>query len=82
MRANSSKTRLAEWLRDIALNVAPTRQKIADPKLIRQLRGIGNNLNQIAHYANTWKSEADTRVVAEALFVIWQTLEDIEKNVD
>lgn len=42
---------LAGWMRDLALGAVPIRQ--ADPKLVRQVAKIGNNLNQIARYVNT-----------------------------
>ena len=37
----------------------------ADPTLIRQLAAIGNNLNQIAHWANAHKSRQESKPVEE-----------------
>ena len=37
----------------------------ANPVLIRQLAAIGNNLNQIAHWANAHKSRQEAKLVEE-----------------
>jgi len=50
----------------------------ADPELLRELAKIGNNLNQIAKWANTYKSEADAVQVVQALIAIERALP--EKN--
>lgn len=55
------KARLAEWMREHCLDtkVAKIRQiPNVDPMLLRQLAGLGNNLNQIARTVNTqeWKT--------------------------
>jgi len=39
----------------------------ADPELVRQFAKIGNNLNQLARWANTHKSEAEALDVLTAL---------------
>ncbi|TVQ96924.1 MAG: plasmid mobilization relaxosome protein MobC [Desulfovibrionales bacterium] len=41
-----------------------------DPVLLRELAKIGNNLNQIGRWCNTYKSEADTVQVLRALVAI------------
>ncbi|MCO8063336.1 MobC family plasmid mobilization relaxosome protein, partial [Acinetobacter lwoffii] len=46
---------LASWMREICLSEKRTKQSKVievDPKLLRQLAGIGNNLNQIARLVN------------------------------
>ena len=46
---------LASWMRESCLNEKRTKQSKVievDPKLLRQLAGIGNNLNQIARLVN------------------------------
>lgn len=53
--ALSEKARLAEWMRETCL--ATKRQarsfpKAVDPALLRQIAGIGNNLNQLAKAVN------------------------------
>lgn len=50
----------------------------ADPELLRELAKIGNNLNQIARWANTYKSDADAIQVVQALIAIERALP--EKN--
>lgn len=45
-----------------------------DPALIRQLARIGNNLNQIARWANTYKSDAEAEAVIQALLSIERLL--------
>ena len=50
-----TKGSLASWMRESCLNEKRTKQSKAievDPKLLRQLAGIGNNLNQIARLVN------------------------------
>ncbi len=42
----------------------------ADPKLIRQVARIGNNLNQIARFCNTHKSGADASKICRHLISI------------
>lgn len=48
---------LASWVRDIALDSEKKRKQVeipeVDPHLLRQVSGIGNNLNQIARRVNT-----------------------------
>ena len=53
----STKTHLAQWMRETCLN--PTADWVsekpaakADPELLRALAGIGNNINQIARKIN------------------------------
>ena len=44
---------------------------------IRQIARIGNNLNQIAKWANTYKSTAEALEVIEALYFIEEALKQI-----
>lgn len=49
------RTHLAEWLRQLGLGEHTTRKRrLPDvaPELLRQVSGIGNNLNQIARRLN------------------------------
>ncbi len=46
----------------------------------RQISRIGNNLNQIAKWANTYKSTAEAIEVIEALRTIEQTLNQLSAN--
>ena len=57
--------------------VKKRRIKRVDPALIRELAKIGNNLNQIARWANTHKSEADAVAVLRALLSVERQLSGI-----
>jgi hypothetical protein len=53
---------LATWMRETCLSEKQTKQSRiveVDPQLLRQLAGIGNNLNQIARIINQ-QSKTDT----------------------
>lgn len=70
-----TKARLAEWLRELALEQAPKAQpKTIDPALLFELNRIGVNLNQIARQCNSQKPNIDLVSVATAL-------RNIEKNL-
>ncbi len=56
---------------------APVRKrqvKRVDPSLIRELAKIGNNLNQLARWANTYKSAADAVQIIAGLAAIDRAL--------
>jgi len=53
----------------------------ADPELIRQLARIGNNLNQIARWANTYKRFADAVQVIEVLLAIEKAIRELSAKV-
>ncbi|PAU70306.1 MobC family plasmid mobilization relaxosome protein, partial [Vreelandella alkaliphila] len=59
LKQRSAKPRLAEWMRETCLDTNGQRKSrsqprsSADPALLRQLAGIGNNLNQIARRVNS-----------------------------
>lgn len=78
LKKRSPKPRLAEWMREKCLDVKPPRSRKvpdADPALIRQLAGIGNNLNQIARQINSQQWQAVDRVqVVSALSAIEREL--------
>lgn len=57
--------------------VKKRRIKRVDPALIRELAKIGNNLNQIARWANTHKAEADAFAVLRALLSVERQLAEI-----
>ena len=65
----SRKPRLAEWMREYCLGAHVPRANSfprIDPNLLRQLAGLGNNLNQIARAINSqdWKPVDRVQVVA------------------
>jgi len=64
IKENSEKPKVAQWIRELVLDKIRgsfdsknKRRKIKkvsiDPVLLRQLVGIGNNINQLARVANT-----------------------------
>ena len=58
-----TKASLATWMREICLSEKQTKQSKVievDPKLLRQLAGIGNNLNQIARLVNQHQHKQDS----------------------
>lgn len=56
LKDKSGYSALAVYLREVGLNqkVSPKKDyAIVDPKLLHQLSGIGNNINQIARQVNS-----------------------------
>ena len=87
--ARCTKPSLATWMRETCLGEKQTKQsriQEVDPQLLRQLAGIGNNLNQIARIINQQsKTDAplDRVAVITALSGIereLQRLNDDHKN--
>lgn len=67
--ARSPKPRLAEWMREYCLGAKVPRANAipnVDPSLLRQLAGMGNNLNQIARaiHSQEWKPVDRIQVIA------------------
>lgn len=59
-----TKASLASWMRETCLSEKRTKQSKVievDPQLLRQLAGIGNNLNQIARIINQ-QSKTDSAI--------------------
>ncbi|UAN34353.1 MULTISPECIES: MobC family plasmid mobilization relaxosome protein [unclassified Enterobacter] len=76
---------LAAWMRETCLDTRPARSwrlPSIDPVLLRQLAGMGNNLNQIARKINggQW-SGADRVQVVAALMSIDAGLERLRHTV-
>lgn len=66
--AKKTRPRLAQWLRELALEQTPRRTvKAADPQLLYELNRIGVNLNQIARYCNSHQANIDLISIAAAL---------------
>lgn len=78
--AKAKNMTVADLIRDALgrekVGIAPKRRasRKADPVLIANLARIGNNLNQIARWANTYKSDAEAVEVVAGLM-------SIEKNL-
>ncbi len=67
--ADSANMNMAEYLRDNAGKRLVINRK-DQLKLIAAINRCGNNLNQIAHWCNTYKSSADTAQVLTHLIKI------------
>ncbi|UKH38137.1 plasmid mobilization relaxosome protein MobC [Actinobacillus pleuropneumoniae] len=77
-----TKARLAEWLRELALDQAPKKQsKSVDPALLFELNRIGVNLNQIARQCNSQKPSIDLVSVLASLRNLEKNLIEIRKKV-
>ena len=61
---------------------APERRPVkrVDPELIRELGRIGNNLNQVARWANYYKADADAEQVLAVLLAIERDLSEIRAD--
>ena len=61
---------------------APERRPVkrVDPELIRELGRIGNNLNQVGRWANTYKTDADAAQVLGALIALERELVTIRTD--
>lgn len=60
----------------------PDRQRQKDlASLVREVAKIGNNLNQIARFANTYKETADTAQIVAHLAAIEQEIERVYQSV-
>ena len=71
---------LASWMRETCLSEKRTKQsKVVevDPQLLRQLAGIGNNLNQIARIIN---QQSNTNEAIDRIAVI-TALSGIEREL-
>ena len=78
------KVQLAEWMREHCLNptvdwVSATKgPSPVDPELLRQLAGVGNNMNQIARKVNTGEwGPVDRVAVIAALSSIERELAEL-----
>lgn len=74
---------LARYIRETSLQATPVRRVIPrkiDPKLLRQLIGLGNNLNQLTKLAHTayHAGNLDAMALAFELAAIRQALDSLE----
>lgn len=76
-----TKARLAEWLRELALEQAPKAQpKTIDPALLFELNRMGVNLNQIARQCNSQKPSIDLLSVLAELRNIEKALKELRQH--
>lgn len=76
---------LASWMRETCLGKKSKRRTsppTVDPALLRQLAGIGNNVNQIARQCNSVLEPADAIDMLVRLEAIEQTLENLRSDHD
>lgn len=75
LHANKKRTELARWIREVALAsgqgdmLDELLPPAVEPALLRQLAGIGNNVNQIARALHRTGIEPDARIHALATLV-------------
>ena len=87
LKWRSTKARLAEWMRETCLNDGQldiVKQikgpQPVDPALLRQLAGVGNNLNQIARRVNSGEwGPADRVQVVAALAAIEREIKQLRE---
>lgn len=84
LRAGCPKAQLAEWMREHCLGFSQSRRATtptADPALLRQIAGIGNNLNQIARRINAGELTALEKVqYLAALNYLGRELEGVRRD--
>lgn len=82
LQQRKTKQRLAEWLREVALEQQPKKKpKPVDPVLLYQLNKIGVNLNQIAKALNDYRFTPNLIKIAVSLENIDQDLRDIRDKL-
>ena len=77
LQQRCTKLRLAEWMRETCLGSSAKRAPPAPtvaPELLRQLAGMGNNLNQIARVVNANSGTVDRAAIMGALVSIERQL--------
>ena len=88
-QAEAEGLTLADWMRRrldgpgaqvSGRTPAPRRRRgraTAPPELVAEIGRVGNNLNQLARWANTWKGAAEATQVVVALAAIDRQLSEI-----
>lgn len=83
LQKRNTKARLAEWMREYCLGAKPTRSAQVppvDPALLRQLAGIGNNINQIARSVNAKLTPIESVEVIARLTAIERGLNELREG--
>ena len=81
----SGITPVSEWIRSFAAGiVAEEKRKVpkVDPAFLRQIAGIGNNLNQIARVVNTKKNAVEKAWLLSQLASVEDALRDLREDVE
>ena len=76
-KASAQSQTLTDFLRQRALNYR-LRTSQNEKERIRRLARIGNNLNQIARWANTYKDRAEAMIILTALVLLERALKNSE----
>ena len=76
-KASARSQTLTDFLRQRALNYR-LRTSQDEKERVRQLARIGNNLNQIARWANTYKDRAEAMAILGALVSLERALKNSE----
>jgi hypothetical protein len=74
---------LATWMREVCLNKKSKRRNPpidVDPKLLRHLSALGNNINQIARQCNRTVKPSDALSILVRLDAIQSELEKLRHN--
>lgn len=87
LHERSDRKQLAVWMRELCLATDRTSRirppAPVDPQLLRQLAGIGNNVNQIARRLNSGEfSPADRVGILTTLVAIERELSDLRAAHD
>ena len=83
-KANDAELSLSDYVRACLEKVEITRNKYkVDPALLRHLSAIGNNINQLTYWANTYKSKQEANDIKNGLSNIEDKIAkliDMEEN--
>ena len=78
LKARSTASQLASWARQILLDEKPIKDlPIVEPKLLRQISAIGNNLNQVVRLANYSANIGERVSLIDSILITKATLEKI-----
>ncbi|GHV53985.1 hypothetical protein FACS1894206_05810 [Deltaproteobacteria bacterium] len=80
LKAKLQGLTIADFIRQRALDYR-LRQTLVEKERIRQLARIGVNLNQLAHWANTYKSRAEALEVISILASLEQEIHALPKSM-
>ena len=76
---------VSEWIRDLATDgktVKKRKIQKVDPAFLRQIAGIGNNLNQIARVVNTKKNMVEKMWLLDQLASVESNLQELRKDIE
>lgn len=77
------RSELARWMRETCLGVKQRGEvppPVVDPALLRQLAGLGNNLNQIARKVNAKGEPLDRVQILAALSAVEREIAELRRE--